>query len=69
MSSKSIEDWCRSHGLSRSTFYNLKKIGKAPRTFNVGSAVRITDEADRDWCRARENESNAESRAASREAA
>jgi predicted DNA-binding transcriptional regulator AlpA len=56
MASKTIDEWCRSHRLSRSTFYNLKKIGKAPRTINIGTAVRITDEADKEWSAAREAE-------------
>jgi predicted DNA-binding transcriptional regulator AlpA len=57
MGSKSIQDWATSHGLSRSFFYVLKKRGHAPKTFRVGAAVRISDEADTAWIKAREFES------------
>jgi hypothetical protein len=56
MASKSIEEWARSHGFSRGFFYLLKKRGIAPRIFNVGAAVRISDEADAEWVRQREAE-------------
>ena len=56
MQSLTILEWCERHKLSRASFYNLMKAGKAPRIMKVGSAVRITDDADRDWCRAREAE-------------
>jgi hypothetical protein len=54
MSSKTIQQWCDSHGFSRGFFYILKRQNKAPRTFNAGAAVRISDEADTEWVRARE---------------
>ncbi|WP_082173204.1 helix-turn-helix transcriptional regulator [Methylobacterium platani] len=54
MQSLTIHEWCERHKLSRASFYNLLKAGKAPRIMKVGAAVRITDDADRDWCRARE---------------
>jgi len=56
MATKTIEQWCESHGFSRSFFYVLKKRGKAPRTMSVGTCVRISDEADVEWVRARETE-------------
>jgi predicted DNA-binding transcriptional regulator AlpA len=59
MQSLTIPEWCARHQISRALFYNLMKAGKAPRIMKVGSAVRIRDEADRDWCRAREAETNA----------
>jgi hypothetical protein len=59
MSSKTIQQWCDSHGFSRGFFYILKKRDLAPRTFNAGAAVRISDEADAEWTRAREAESAA----------
>jgi hypothetical protein len=59
MSSKTIQKWCDSHGFSREFFYVLKKRNLAPRTFNAGTAVRISDEADAEWMRARESESSA----------
>jgi predicted DNA-binding transcriptional regulator AlpA len=54
--SLTIDQWCEKHNLSRSTFYNLKKIGKAPRFIKVMECIRITEAADREWCAAREAE-------------
>jgi predicted DNA-binding transcriptional regulator AlpA len=51
-----IDQWCNKHDLSRSTFYKLRKIGKAPRIIKVLECVRITDDADREWVEAREAE-------------
>jgi hypothetical protein len=51
-----IDQWCERHHLSRSTFYKLRKLGKAPRIIKVLEAVRITEDADREWCAAREAE-------------
>lgn len=64
MQSLTISQWCERHKLSRASFYNLMKAGKAPRIMKVGSAVRITDDADRDWCRAREADAVQEQEAA-----
>ena len=57
--SLTIDQWCEKHNLSRSTFYKLKKLGKAPRIIKVLEAVRITEDADREWCAAREAEAMA----------
>ena len=46
-----IPEFCARHSISRATFYNLKKVGKAPRTMELGSAQRITKEAAADWRR------------------
>jgi hypothetical protein len=54
--SLTIDEWCDKHKLSRSGFYKLKKIGKAPRLMEVLSRIRITEEADQDWSKAREAE-------------
>jgi hypothetical protein len=54
--SKSISQWARSHGLSRGTYYLLQKEGKAPRTMTVRSRPRISDDADAEWVKAREEE-------------
>lgn len=54
MTSLSVEDWCRAHGLSRSFFYKLKEQGEAPRTFKVGRCTRISEEANREWVAKRE---------------
>jgi predicted DNA-binding transcriptional regulator AlpA len=54
-----IDEWCQKNRLSRSTFYKLKKVGKAPRLAKVLEAVRITEEADKEWVKAREAEAMA----------
>ena len=52
---KSIRDFCASNGFSRSTYYNLKREGKAPREMLVGERrVVISPEAEDEWRRARE---------------
>jgi hypothetical protein len=52
----SIETWCDRHDVSRSTYYKLKAANKAPRTMEVLGCVRISEDADREWVRAREAE-------------
>jgi predicted DNA-binding transcriptional regulator AlpA len=54
MRSFSIEQWCEMHGFARSTFYKLVSANVAPRRFKVGRSVRISDEANTEWLRARE---------------
>jgi hypothetical protein len=54
-----INEWCASHGLSRATWYNLKRAGKAPRTYLAGTRERISHEADAEWVKAREAEAAA----------
>ncbi len=49
MRSFSINQWCAMHGVSRSMFYKLQTLGKAPETFRVGSVQRISEEANRAW--------------------
>jgi predicted DNA-binding transcriptional regulator AlpA len=59
MSSKSIPQFCNAHGFSRSFFYKLDKLGKAPSTMKVGALTRISDEAEREWVRRMEAETAA----------
>ncbi|BAT60619.1 hypothetical protein GJW-30_1_03167 [Variibacter gotjawalensis] len=54
MTSFSVDEWCRAHGLSRSFFYLLRSRGEAPRTFKVGRITRISAQANEDWVRGRE---------------
>lgn len=54
--SLTIGQWCMRHGISRGMFYKMKKIGEAPRTMKIGTCTRISHEADREWVRAREAE-------------
>jgi predicted DNA-binding transcriptional regulator AlpA len=49
-----IVEFCQRHRLSRAAFYNLEKIGQAPRIMRVGSRVMISKEAAADWRRERE---------------
>jgi hypothetical protein len=67
MSSKTIQQWCDSHHISRGMFYILDARGEAPRTFNAGKCRRISDEADAEWVRAREAESAARTQIAARD--
>jgi predicted DNA-binding transcriptional regulator AlpA len=45
----SIAEFCALHGISRATFYNLKKAGKAPREMEVLGRRLISDEAAAQW--------------------
>jgi hypothetical protein len=50
----SIDEFCKAHGLSRSTYYNLKKLGLGPREMSVLTRKLISDEAAAEWRRERE---------------
>jgi predicted DNA-binding transcriptional regulator AlpA len=50
----SLDEFCSRHGISRSSFYLLKKAGEAPRLMQVGNRVLISREAAADWRRERE---------------
>lgn len=54
MKSLSVDEWCKSHGLSRSFFYALQARGEGPRTFKVGRCTRISEAANNEWLVARE---------------
>jgi hypothetical protein len=56
MPARTISQWCQSQNISRSMFYKLRKLGKAPKTIVVGSARRIADRANDEWEREREAE-------------
>jgi hypothetical protein len=50
-----IAQFCRLHGgLSKATFYNLRKRGLAPRTFVVGRRRFVSVEASEEWRRSME---------------
>ena len=44
-----ILEFCQRHGLSRSTFYNLEKIGRAPKVMRLGAKIMVSKEAMADW--------------------
>jgi predicted DNA-binding transcriptional regulator AlpA len=50
----SLGEFCQRHGISRSSYYLLKKAGEAPRLMQVGDRVLISREAAADWRRERE---------------
>jgi hypothetical protein len=54
--SYTIEEFCKAERISRAMYYKLARMGKAPRHFNVGAAVRISPEARLEWRREREAE-------------
>jgi len=58
MGSISIDDWCRTHGFSRSFFYVLRNRGDAPRLMRVGKCIRISEEANTKWVAEREAQTN-----------
>lgn len=45
----SIAQFCQAYGISRATFYNLKKSGNAPAILNVGRRKLITTSASEAW--------------------
>jgi predicted DNA-binding transcriptional regulator AlpA len=50
----SIGEFCQRYGISRSSFYLLKKASEAPRLMQVGDRVLISKEAAAEWRRERE---------------
>jgi hypothetical protein len=44
-----IAEFCHAHRISRSTYYNLKKVGKGPREKEVFGRIIITNEAAAEW--------------------
>ena len=53
----SIAEFCRRHGISSGTYYNLKADDKAPKEARARGRVLITRESAEAWRRARESES------------
>ena len=53
---RSIPGFCRRQGFSRAHYYNLKKIGKAPREMASGTRRTISPQAEADWEAEREAE-------------
>jgi len=51
-----IAQFCDDHDISRTTFYELERTGKAPRTMKVGRRKLISQEAQADWRRTMEEE-------------
>jgi hypothetical protein len=51
----SIDEFCRRHGISHGTYYNLRTLGLGPREARAMTRVLITKEAAADWRRERES--------------
>lgn len=52
-----VADFCRTVGISRSTWHKLKRIGATPAIISVGGIQRIRREAIEEWLA--ENEAKA----------
>jgi hypothetical protein len=50
-----IAEFCGRNAIGLATFHKLKRQGLGPREMRLGSAIRISIEAERDWRNAREN--------------
>lgn len=48
---QSVKEFCRSHRISRGTFYNLLKEKRGPRVMKVGARTLISTEAATEWRR------------------
>ncbi|TIL84772.1 MAG: transcriptional regulator [Mesorhizobium sp.] len=49
-----MNGFCHRQKISRSSYYNMKAAGFAPREYVVGKLVRISAEAEAEWVRERE---------------
>lgn len=54
---RSVDGFCERQGICRATLYGLWKKGLGPRFMKIGTARRITPEAEADWERERETSS------------
>lgn len=45
----SIDEFCRRHGISLGTYYNLKRVGRGPREGRAFSRVLISKESAARW--------------------
>jgi hypothetical protein len=57
-----IAYFCLRNGISLTTYHKLKNEGRGPREMCLGSAIRISIEAERDWRSEREKPLDAEAR-------
>lgn len=51
----SIREFCRKHGISVPTYYEMKRQGLGPVEMRFGRVIRISAEAAAAWRHAREN--------------
>lgn len=50
---RSIDEWCKAHGISRAMFYKLPEAER-PRLMYVGRRRLVSKEASAEWRRKRE---------------
>ena len=48
-SAATVPQFCDGHNISRTHFYELIKLGRAPRLMKVGRRTLISQEAAADW--------------------
>jgi hypothetical protein len=53
----SILEFCRRHEISRSTYYNLKRLGEGPRETRVRRRIIITAASAATWLHQQEKQS------------
>jgi excisionase family DNA binding protein len=56
LSAMTVDQFCATHNVSRSKFYQLVQMNKAPKCFWCGNQRRISIEAATEWRRAMEME-------------
>jgi predicted DNA-binding transcriptional regulator AlpA len=49
----SVDEFCLAVGISRWTYYKMKKEGTGPREMRIGDRSFISIEAAREWCERR----------------
>lgn len=54
----SVDQFCTDHNIGRGTFYNLRKLGLAPKIMKVGRRTLITKEAAAEWRSRMENQTS-----------
>ncbi len=52
---QSVNDFCRTFGISRSMFYKLGREGRGPRLMKVGRRTLISGESAQEWQKRMEN--------------
>lgn len=49
MAASTVAEWCKKNRIGKTTFYELRKEGRAPATILVGKKRIISDQADEAW--------------------
>ena len=57
-----IPSFCRSNAISPAKYFELKRDGRGPREIELDRRILITPEAEQEWRRAREAETQARRR-------